>query len=156
MSTKVPWYLNPFYPVFALGIAWLLDHGFSQVETAKDGRIRAALLAAALVVALGSAESKLIWYSYHYRDLRRSVQGMLLAERAQLAGHRVYRYRWDRAEIFVLDGVIGAKYQLAAGSDDFARESRTGDYLVSALKRSEPYLVHVRSVGHNHLYRRVK
>src|SRR5205823_2323244 len=30
MRTKVPWYLNPFYPVFALGIAWILARGLSQ------------------------------------------------------------------------------------------------------------------------------
>ncbi len=156
MSTKVSWYLNPFYPVFALGMAWLLHHAFSQAETAGHGRLRTALLVVALVVALGTAEAKLVWHSYHRRDLQRSVQGMLLAERAQLAGHRVYRSHWDLGEIFVLGGVIGADYRLASGPEDFARESQVGDFLVSALKQDESCLMHIRSVGREHLFRRVR
>ena len=42
MQTKMPWYLNPFYPMFALGVGWVLSHGISEARkgtgTAKDPR----------------------------------------------------------------------------------------------------------------------
>ncbi len=153
MLTKLPWYLNPFYPVFALGIAWIVVRAASQADAVGSRRSR-VVLAAAVVLALGVAEGKLIWYSFHHRDLRQSVQGMLLAEGPAIRGHRVYRSHWDRAEMFVIRSVIGAERGLAAGLDDFLSQSRPGDYLVSGHAVSHPDLTAVQSRGRQRLYRR--
>jgi len=112
------------------------------------------VLAAAVVLALGVAEGKLIWYSFHHRDLRRSIQGMLLAEGPAIRGHRVYRSHWDRAEMFVIRSVIGAERGLAAGLDDFLRQSRPGDYLISGHAVAHPDLTVVQSRDRQRLYRR--
>ena len=154
MRTKLPWYLNPFYPVFALGIAWILAHGFSAAANAGSVRRRLAILGFVVVLALAVAEGKLIWYSFHHRDLRQSVQGLLLTEGDRLAGRRVFRNHWDRAEMFIIGGVLGAERRLAAGLEDFWRDSRPGDYLVLSQAREHPDLVLVRSGGRHWLYRR--
>jgi len=94
MSTKLAWYLNPFYPVFALGIGLAVSRSWTGNGTgvARWRRVGAiAVLGCAIVVA----ESKLLWYSYHKRDLQSSVQGMLLAEKVRLRGRRVYRSDWQ-------------------------------------------------------------
>ena len=51
MRTKLPWYLNAFYPIFALGVAALV----MRAATVVAGR-RRVVLAVAAVVALGVAE----------------------------------------------------------------------------------------------------
>ena len=150
MVTKGPWYLNPFYPVFALGVAWILVHGLSQAADAARGR-RGTVLAAIIVSALGVAEGKLLWYSFHHRDLRRSVQGLLLEEKNRLSGHRVFRHQWDRGEIFVLGALVGAEWR-EANLEGFWRESRPGDCLVSSRPVADPALALVRSRGRHSLY----
>jgi hypothetical protein len=150
ISTKLQWYLNHSYPVFALGVAALVVNGLS----ADYGRRRRVVLAVTVVVVLLTAESRLLWYSYHYRDLSRSPQGLLLAERPRLAGHRVFRSRWDRAEIFVLGGVVGADRGLAAGREDFLQQSRPGDYWMVHHEENDPRLALVASGPRNHLYQR--
>jgi 4-amino-4-deoxy-L-arabinose transferase-like glycosyltransferase len=151
MVTKLAWYLNPFYPVFAIGIAWLVARGFAL---ASVGRARPqTVLACAVVLALTVAEGKLLWYSFHHRDLRRSVQGLLLAEGDALTGHRVFRERWDRGELFVIRGVLGAERGLAVDLDDFMVQSRPGDYLVSSHDLQHPGLAVVQSHGEHRLYR---
>jgi 4-amino-4-deoxy-L-arabinose transferase-like glycosyltransferase len=153
MRTKVAWYLNPFYPVFALAIGWVLAHGLSQAGEERNRRWRLAL---ALVPALmlGVAEGKLFWYSFHHRDLASSTQGLLLSERERLAGQTVFRDRWARAEIFVIGGLIGANRRLAPGLSEFIRDSKPGDYLVSSRPLDDPALGLVRSNGRHQLYHR--
>ena len=155
MRTKLPWYLNPFYPVFALGIAWILVRGLSQDWHGSSGR-RQALLGMAIVTALGVAEGKLLWYPSHYRDVNDSTQGLLLQEKERLRNHRVFQAHWDRAEIFVVSGVLGAERGSAARADTFWRESRPGDCLISARHLSDPGLVLVRSGRHHALYCRAE
>jgi 4-amino-4-deoxy-L-arabinose transferase-like glycosyltransferase len=151
MRTKLPWYLNPFYPVFALGIAWILVRGLSRARNGSSGR-RQAILVSAIVTALGVAEGKLLWYSFHYRDVNDSTQGLLLQEKARLGNHRVFQAHWDRAEIFIASGVVGAERGSAADVETFWRESRPGDCLISARRLSDPRLVPVRSVRRQALY----
>ena len=110
MRTKLPWYLNPFYPVFALGIAWLLVKGLS-LDWSGSLRRRGVILAAVIVLVLGVAEGKLIWYSYQYRDLGDTAQGMLLQERTRLKDRRVFFDEFGRGDIFVAGGVVGAAHQ---------------------------------------------
>jgi len=150
MQTKLPWYLNPFYPVFALGVAWLLVRGLAQTH-GSSGR-RQMILMTAIVLAFGVAEGKLLWYHFHYRDVNDSTQGLLLQEKERLQNHRVYQAHWDNAEIFVAGGVLGLERGSTAHVETFMRESRPGDCLISVRHLSEPGLVLVRSSRHQRLY----
>ena len=155
MRTKLPWYLNPFYPVFALAIAWILVRGLSQGWTRSSWR-RQAILGIGIVTAFGVAEGKLLWYPSHYRDVNDSTQGLLLQEKERLKNHRVFQAHWDRAEIFVGSGVVGAERGLAARVETFWRESRPGDCLISARRLSDPGLELVRSGRRQALYCRAE
>jgi 4-amino-4-deoxy-L-arabinose transferase-like glycosyltransferase len=151
MRTKLPWYLNPFYPVFALGIAWLLVKGLSLDWTGPLRR-RGAILAGVIVVCFGVAEGKMIWYSYAYRDISDTAQGMLLKERKRLKNRRVFFDEFGRADIFVAGGVVGAEHQETVPVDAFRRESRAGDCFVSAAHLTDPDLELVRSGPRKSLY----
>jgi len=86
-----------------------------------------AILWMTIVTALGIAEGKLLWYHSHYRDVRDSAQGLLLQEKGRLRNHRVFKGRWDSAEIFVVSGVLGTERGSAARDDMFlAREPAGG------------------------------
>jgi hypothetical protein len=96
------------------------------------------------------AEGKLLWYSFHHRDLRRSIQGLLLDETPRLTGRRVFRRQWDNAEIFVLGGVVGAEPRTGT-LDDFWRDSRPGDCLISR-ETTQPGLALSQFRGRNFLF----
>lgn len=149
MQTKLPWYLNAFYPIFALGVAALVVRAAAVVS-----RRRRMVLAVAAVLALGVAEGRLLWYSYHYRDLAKSPQGWLLAERDHLAGRRVFSDAWSDSEWFVLTSLLDAEPRQGTPRDEFFLESRPGDYLMSASDVVRPDLQLVRSNGSRWLYRR--
>jgi len=83
-----------------------------------------------VLVALAIVEGKLSHYSYTMRDVRQTVQGLLLEERQTLAGHRVYQDRWTRADRFVLEHVIGGYAREAQGVGGFVRAARRGDYVI--------------------------
>ena len=155
MQTKNSWYLQPFYPVFAFGIASLVVRGLTQQGNAAGSRRRHIILAGLVVIVFTVAEGRLVWYSYHYRDLRQSPQGLLLAETGHLAGQEVFRDRWNYADIFVLRALVGADYRTAENVEEFLRVSRPGNYLVSAEPIDRPDLFLVRSNGHHWLYRRM-
>jgi 4-amino-4-deoxy-L-arabinose transferase-like glycosyltransferase len=152
MQTKLPWYLNTFYPVFAVAIALLVVHAAEHL-----GRIppawRQRVLAGAVVLAFGVAESKLLWYSFVYRDLGLTDQGIVLAAANQLAGHRLYRNLDDRAGTFVASQLAGADANYAASAEVFLRESRPGDYLIVTAAVSNTSLELVESNGRFWLYR---
>jgi 4-amino-4-deoxy-L-arabinose transferase-like glycosyltransferase len=150
MQTKLPWYLNTFYPAFAIGVAWLAVRAASAVASAPPWRRWA--LAVAFVVAFGVAESKLVWYSFVYRDLALTDQSLVLASMEQLAGHRLYREHEDRAGAFVT-GLAHAEPRYARDSQSFLHDSQPGDYLVTSEAVSHPDLQLVRSNGRYSLYR---
>jgi hypothetical protein len=81
-------------------------------------------------MALVVAEGKIFYYSYTFRDMRQTVQGLLLAEQEALAGQRVYQDRWTRADRFVLEHVIGGQARQAQDLGDFARSAGRGDYVI--------------------------
>ena len=116
MATKTPWYLNTFYPLFALGAAQLLVHAFRELSRA-EARTRLIALSAIVVVACGIAEAKLWAYSLRYRDLSVSAQGLLFAEADRLAGRRVYRDRLDRSTTFVA-GLVSVELVTAPGAEE--------------------------------------
>jgi 4-amino-4-deoxy-L-arabinose transferase-like glycosyltransferase len=151
MQTKLPWYLNPLYPIFALGVGWVLSQGFSRGGFPRHHRL---LLVAMIVMAAGVAESKLIWYSFAHRGLEQSVQGLLLHEADRVRGSRVYRARWDRAETFVLKALVQARGVEVMTVEEFLRDGAEGDYLIMEPGVAHPDLMLVRVHGEHGLYRR--
>jgi 4-amino-4-deoxy-L-arabinose transferase-like glycosyltransferase len=156
MTTKLAWYLHPFYPVFAIAAGGILAHTWAAAREPSAAAWRRAALVVIIVLAAGVAEGKMIWYSYNYRDLAKSPQGLLLAERDNLRGRQLFGSRWDRADIFVAEAMVGAKHRLAPDLADFLRDSRPGDYY-----RTHAVLLHdavtlVRSMARTQLYRRVQ
>jgi 4-amino-4-deoxy-L-arabinose transferase-like glycosyltransferase len=150
MRTNLAWYINPLYPMFALGVGWLLAYGFSGHPAPAHHR---ALLIAMVVMAGTLAEAKLIWYSYNYRALERSAQGLLLAEAGRLRGTRVFG-NWDRAEAIVLKGIVHAESAAAVDVDQFMLHSAPGDYLVLPSSMNHDGLVQLATDGRHTLYRR--
>jgi 4-amino-4-deoxy-L-arabinose transferase-like glycosyltransferase len=150
LQTKLPWYLNHSYPVFAVGVASLLAYGFKAAPQPR----RRLVLAIVTVVALVTAEAKLITYSYHYRDLSRSPQGLLLGAREALAGHRVFADRWNRSEVFVLGAMIEAHRELASGVEEFLGKSQAGDFILLRQSHADERLRLVGAGGQHWLYRR--
>jgi hypothetical protein len=106
-----------------------------------------------VVMAAVLAEGKLIWYSYNYRALERSVQGLLLAEAERVRGARVFG-QWDRADAIVLRRLVRAYTADAMNVDDFLRQSMPGDYLVLPSEMAHDGLVQLATCGKHSLYRR--
>jgi 4-amino-4-deoxy-L-arabinose transferase-like glycosyltransferase len=152
MQTKLPWYLNAFYPMFALGVGWSLAYGFSRVAFAPAHH--RGLLIAMILMASTVAEAKLIWYSYHYRDFDQSAQGLLILEGDRLRGVRVYRTAWDRADTWVMKGLVDAEPVEAVSVQDFLFRSGPGEYFLTAMDVDDPRLVRVAMVGDYSLYQR--
>jgi 4-amino-4-deoxy-L-arabinose transferase-like glycosyltransferase len=128
MRTKVAWYLNPFFPAFALLLGLLLDDALTRASTAAAWRRRT--LVAAMLLAFAVAESKLIFYSYARRSLEGSAQGLLLAERDRLRSRRIFRAGWTRSGLFVAEHIVGAQAVEAYGEDDFLERGAPGDYML--------------------------
>ena len=154
MGTKLPWYLNPFYPVFAVGIGWLLVRAASSLRADGASRWRVLALACSCSVALVAAESRLVWYSFHNRDLAHSSQGVLLGVRGQLAGHQVFRLAWENGDVFVIRAFAHAEAREIASLEEFFRDSQPGDYFFSSMAVHETDLVLTHSDGRHWLYRR--
>jgi hypothetical protein len=123
MATKLPWYLNPFYPLFATGVAAIIGAGFDAFSAPSHRRER-FVMGAMVLLAFGVAESKLLWYSYEQRDLKGSMQGFFLESPEMVEGRRVLLEEWDPADHFVLTHLVhgqpvtGKPEQIAAGADE--------------------------------------
>jgi 4-amino-4-deoxy-L-arabinose transferase-like glycosyltransferase len=151
MQTKLPWYVNSFYPVFALGVGWIIVRALSHQAFGAGRRATVCVVVAA---AFCVAEYRLFWYSYHMRDLAGHVQGMLLADSHTVSGRRVFSTGWNNADRFVLMAVH-ADAEVASGVDDFIAKSESGDYLVALPTDLEhPALVPVRRNAGHVLYQR--
>lgn len=156
MSTKLAWYLHPFYPVFAIAAGAVLAHAASVALEPGAARWRRVALIGMVGLAVGVAEGRMIYYSYTYRNTSRDLQGLLLEERKALEGRQVFRARWDRAEIFVAEAVVGAKYRLASDLADFLRNSQPGDFYFTRGVPEHPSIALVRSNTRDHLYKRIE
>jgi 4-amino-4-deoxy-L-arabinose transferase-like glycosyltransferase len=144
MQTKVAWYLNPFYPIFALLVARVLVHALSKAAS-TGARGRRGTVVGAVVLALLIAEARLLWYSYNMRDLSLTAQGLLLDGREHVAGRRVFRREWPRADRFVLEHVVGGQSAVARDVAEFLSTSRAEDYLLIDAGTSHPALEAVRA-----------
>lgn len=130
MQTKLPWYLNPFYPAFAVLVGWSVE-GALREWGGWPARGRLAL-AALFVAALVSAEARFGWYSFAERGLMHSRQGALLGRREALANRTLFSPDWSNGEWFVLQAFVGATPRLAPTVDDFLLHSRPGDIFLAA------------------------
>jgi 4-amino-4-deoxy-L-arabinose transferase-like glycosyltransferase len=157
MLTKLPWYLNTFYPVLAVAVACLLVRGVRQ-SSVTGGSWRLVTMCVVAIVAFTVAESKVWMYSYDYRDLSRSAQGLLLDQRDLFPGHQVFRDRFDRSTTFV-GRLAGVELRYALTLEEFLRDSEPGDYLLISDYRSRRRLHSdlelVVSNRGNELYRRL-
>ena len=154
MQTKLPWYINSFYPVFALGVGWLLASALAAPVRYRSGFTAGHVAAMALLLALASVEGRLIWYSHHYRDVNGSIQGVLLAEGVHMNGQRVFGIDWNRADWFVAKAFARAEPVPLSNLDAFWRESQVGDYLVSGTALQDPRISTVRFNSTSLLHRR--
>ncbi len=154
MLTKTPWYLNPFYPLFALCVGIIIARSFSLSTSRVVPRRRLQVLSGVLLAMLVLAETKMLWYSFSFRDVNLSDQGLILAERRQLTGQRLCRNRQSRAAIFVATAVVGAEMLQTEELAEFLRDSRPGDYLLCTNPCDSPELHLVRTNGQYFLYRR--
>jgi 4-amino-4-deoxy-L-arabinose transferase-like glycosyltransferase len=152
MQTKLPWYLNAFYPLFAVLVALVLAHAISHASDSTAWRRRA--LASVVLLMFAVAETKLVWYSYHYRDLTRTDQAVMLSYRTRLAGQRLYRDRLDNGGDFVARSVVGAEPHHAADLAIFLAESQPNDYFLTSEDLTHPDLEFIGAAGGFHLYRR--
>jgi hypothetical protein len=154
MRTKLPWYLNPLYPAFALGAGWILARGLSQYGGSAP--LRRGLATVAVAGALCVAEGKLVWYSFQARDVERSVQGLLMAERGRVMQAHVFKDQWSNSDVFVLEAIVRASGSVASSVDDFLLKSQPGDYFVGDPGLDHPSLSLVRSLGSHALYQRAR
>lgn len=150
MQTKAAWYINPFYPTFALAVGALLQYGSSHVAGPRDRRL---LVTAAIVMAAVVAEAKMFWYSDQYRALDRTTQGVLIAEAGRLKGARVYNTSWDLAELFVVRGLVQAEPSTIT-IEDFITRGGPMDFLVLPADVNHPALARVAARGAYGLYQR--
>ena len=151
MQTKVPWYLNPFYPLFAIAVAVAVVRALEHTGTAA---VRGRVLVGALALLALVAETKLVAYSFQYRDLRLSDQGVLMAERKRLTGRKVYRDSLSRGATFVATHIVGATALDVPDSETFIKESQPDDYLMTTRTISDPDVELIRTGGGFNLYRR--
>jgi 4-amino-4-deoxy-L-arabinose transferase-like glycosyltransferase len=149
VATKLGWYLNSFYPLFALAVAWLIAQAWQA--TAAQPR-RAAVVAATFVLALGVAESKLAWHSYRLLDVQRSAQSLILSNGADIANRQVYATTWPHADRFVVR-TVGGQCVTVAGVDAFLAQSRESDFWLGE-PGADARLVPVATTGRQTLYRR--
>jgi 4-amino-4-deoxy-L-arabinose transferase-like glycosyltransferase len=150
--TKLAWYLNSFYPLFALGVAALLVAAWRATQPSRPARATAVLVTA--VVACAMAEGKLWWHSYQKLDLARSAQSLLLDQRGALAGQRIYTSEWAHADRFVVmlvKGHCGTARDVRA----FLEESRPGDFWLGSSAQS-PHLEAVATTERQTLYKRIR
>jgi 4-amino-4-deoxy-L-arabinose transferase-like glycosyltransferase len=151
MQTKLPWYVNPLYPMFALGVGAALSYGFSRRGFPPHHR---KLLVAMVVIASIVAETKLIYYSYSYRDLEHSVQGLLLVEADRIRGTRVYNSSWNQADNFVMRALVHADQGIAMTVEEFLARSGPGEFLVLPAEAAHPGAEPVAVLGRYGLYQR--
>jgi len=156
MQTKLPWYLNPFYPALAVGIACLCTLALRISRTGLRSGPAHRLVAVAIMLAFGVAEGRLVWNSFARRDLNGSAQGVIKGQAGQLAGRRVYSAEWSRSEQFVAHALAGAEPIYVNDVETFWRESRAGDYLFARQEQADDRLARVAVNSRAGLYYRLR
>ena len=153
MMTKVSWYLDPFYPVFALIVAAAIARAW-PVDGLTAKRWRDLAVIGVVVLACAVAEGRLLWHSVRNRGMRGSAQELLLVERSAVAGRKVFRDKWTHADRFVLVAMAHGTPGLAGGVDEFLNVSAPGDYFMGSVMLDDARLAAVETRGRHTLYRR--
>jgi 4-amino-4-deoxy-L-arabinose transferase-like glycosyltransferase len=157
VSTKMSWYLQPFYPVFAIGAGALFAHGLQAVRSSYGwGHWKVRTLVGAVVLAVCVAECRIVWYACHLRPMERTAQGLMLAERDRLRGKHLYRRRLDRGEIFVLHAMVGGTHRLVPDAQDFLRQAKPGDFYLTRRTIADSRVALIRTQGELRLYERAE
>jgi hypothetical protein len=148
VATKIGWYLNSFYPLFALVVARVVIDAWQ----ATPAHPRRALVASSFVVALGVAEGKLAWHSYQLLDLNRSAQSLFLSQGPAIAGRHVYATSWPHADRFVVR-TVGGNCLVVENVDAFLAASHVDDLWLGPPD-ADARLVPLATTGRQTLYRR--
>jgi 4-amino-4-deoxy-L-arabinose transferase-like glycosyltransferase len=135
MQTRLAWYLNPFYPLFALLVSVAIVHAVSALS-----RSRRRMLIVVAVAALASAEGRSLWRIYKVTNLDTSVQGLLMDVVQPRSGQRVYRDRISRAEAFVVRAILGGEFLVGPGIAVRPAGARSGDLVVVGVQGGIPGL----------------
>ena len=152
IATKTQWYLNSFYPLFAVLVAVAVSHALDVLREA--GRMVAARVLVVLVVAgLVIAEAKLAYRSFTQLDLGRSPQQLLLRQAPRLAGRRVLAETCPFPEDF-LARVAGATCVPMGHADAAAAAVAPGDYVLARTPTTAGQLTVVDRNGAAVLYQR--
>ncbi|HUU35921.1 MAG TPA: glycosyltransferase family 39 protein, partial [Vicinamibacterales bacterium] len=125
VSTRLAWYLTPFYPGAAVLTALAVSHARHTLDAAGQ-RARATVVVGLAVAALLLAEGRLAYRSFVMLDLDRSAQGLIITHAHRLPGARVFAATCPQPEAFLtaaFGGACVAVPDLAAAR----RRARSGD-----------------------------
>ena len=128
MQTRVPWYLNAFYPLFAVLVGLLFAHG---LESGVGRRLRTIAVITTIALAFVVAESRILWRVHVVTNLDASVQGLLLDHLVDGHGQRVFRDRRSRSEAFVVRALRHADFRVMDGGSRRPQDARSGDLVVT-------------------------
>jgi 4-amino-4-deoxy-L-arabinose transferase-like glycosyltransferase len=150
VQTKVVWYLNPFYPLFAILV------GSTLANVAFNGHLSATrrplMLAGVLIVAaVTSAQARSMWRIHVVTNLNTSVQGVLLAKRARFYGSRVSRDRLQRGEAFVVRAMMRGTFRVMSDASQDGRPMHA-DLLILSQQVHDDRLRPVGSADGHFLY----
>lgn len=135
VQTRLQWYLNPFYPLFALGVGWLVAEIVGSGGRARwSGRAVAAVLTLAVVVA----EARTLWRLHTVTNFERSVQGVVLEYLRHDSSRRVFRDRLQRAEAFVVEAIGHSRFAVLSDTGALPTDAAPGDLVVVSLDRRPP------------------
>lgn len=149
VQTKLFWYLNPFYPCFAV----LVGLALAAAGTGATGPgLRQRTLAAWLVaMAVASSEARSLWRVHRVTNLRTSVQGLLLSKRHDFRGTRICRDRLHRGEAFVVKAMMGTTFHVMTGGDR-GDTPRPGDLYVFSQEIQDDRLRPIGQADGNFVY----
>ena len=151
MVTKLGWYLNPFYPAFAVAVGWTVVWGLTVLAGhASRWRWRAAV--AIVVLAGGLAEGRLLWHSHRKASMHGTAQALILSG-VDTPGVRVFRRAWEHGDRFVLEHIRGGRAVMGSAAD-FLASTGPDDRLLSDDESDAGRFVEVRREGRYALYRR--
>jgi 4-amino-4-deoxy-L-arabinose transferase-like glycosyltransferase len=138
ITTKTAWYLNGFYPLFAMLVALAVSSALDRLASGGRGHRRTAFV---LLIALAAvvAESKLAWRSFRQLDLSRSPQELLLRQDDAIAGAAVFATGCPMPEAF-LARRAGASCVEAPTTEAALAQARHGDVWLGRAPVTHPTL----------------
>jgi 4-amino-4-deoxy-L-arabinose transferase-like glycosyltransferase len=139
IQTKLFWYLNPFYPLFAVVVGLLIANVIFNGHRSPGHLRRVAMAVALALVAVIGSETRTLWRLHMVTNLHSSVQGLLLSKREGFRGTRVCRDRLHRGEAFVVKAMMNTTFHVISGRGQGAG-GREGDLYVFSREIRDPRL----------------